>query len=227
MPQPGNPRFKDYVEKPKANGYQSLHYTAVTNWQGQDWTMEFQIRSGEMHRVAEYGLASHWDYKAQWMKDDEDDNHYSDAYLQSLQEWHWQQHASTNQWDASPVSNPEPSFLSDEAEGNIRADRIRERTERLAPYIEALSEAQSNMSLEHVFVFLSHSQDTMHTEGKVLALPAGACVLDALREAERSLGLQLNWRDEQSLVSHNGSAAHVTQKLENGDILTVPVQVSM
>ena len=99
-PQPGNGRFKDYIEKPKPNGYQSLHYTAVTNWHGQDWTMEFQIRSGEMHRVAEYGLASHWDYKAQWSTNDESDNHYADAYLQSLQEYHWRQNAETNQRDA-------------------------------------------------------------------------------------------------------------------------------
>ena len=224
-PQPGDGRFKDYIDKPKPNGYQSLHYTAVTNWQGKDWTMEFQIRSGEMHRVAEYGLASHWDYKAQWNKDAAD-THYSDAYLRSLQEWHWQQHSGTMQWDSSPASIPEHPFLSDEAEGKIRADRIRARTEQLAPYIEALSEAQSNMSLEHVFVFLSHSQDdTVHTEGKVLALPAGACVLDALREGEKTLGLQLNWREEHSLVSHNGSIANVTQKLKNGDILTVPLQV--
>jgi ppGpp synthetase/RelA/SpoT-type nucleotidyltranferase len=227
-PQPGDGRFKDYIEKPKPNGYQSLHYTAVTNWHGKEWTMEFQIRSGEMHRVAEYGLASHWDYKAQWAKEDrENDSHYSDAYLQSLQEWHWQQNSEMNyQWDASAAQNMEPSFLSDEAEVKIRADRIRARTEQLAPYIEALSEAQSNMSLEHVFVFLSHSQDTTHSEGKVLALPAGACVLDALREGERTLGLQLNWREERSLVSHNGSMANVTQKLKNGDILTVPVQIS-
>ncbi len=228
-PQPGNGRFKDYIEKPKPNGYQSLHYTAVTNWHGQDWTMEFQIRSGEMHRVAEYGLASHWDYKAQWSTNDENDNHYSDAYLQSLQEYHWRQNAEANQRDAESAMLDEPSslpspFLSDEDESKMRSDRIRARTERLAPYIEALSEAQSNMSLEQVFVFLSHSEDTgMHTEGKVLALPAGACVLDALREGEKVLGRQLNWRQERSLVSHNGIMASVTQKLKNGDILTVPV----
>ena len=56
-----NARFKDYIASPKANGYQSLHYTATTNWQGQVWSMEIQVRSGEMHNVAEFGLASHWD----------------------------------------------------------------------------------------------------------------------------------------------------------------------
>jgi (p)ppGpp synthase/HD superfamily hydrolase len=223
-PQPGNPRFKDYIEHPKANGYQSLHYTAITNWGGEDWTMEIQIRSGEMHRVAEYGLASHWDYKANWKKKDESsgEEYFSDAYLRSVQEWHWQQHSGRKQWNAAS-STPEP--FGDQAEGDIR---IRARTEQLAPYIEALSEAQSHMALEHVFVFLSHSQNTMHTEGKVVALPAGACVLDALRHAERTLGLRLNWREERSLVSHNGSMSNLTQKLKNGDILTVPqVQVPM
>lgn len=215
-PQPGNPRFKDYIERPKTNGYQSLHYTAITNWGGKDWTMEIQIRSGEMHRVAEYGLASHWDYKAQWKNrgDTSREERFSDAYLRSLQEWHWQHHSGRKQWNMAPSTT--------EGEGNIRADRIRARTEQLAPYIEALSEAQSNMALEHVFVFLSHSQDTMYTEGKVVALPAGACVLDALRHGEKTLGLRLNWREERSLVSRNGSMSNLTQKLKNGDVLTVP-----
>lgn len=217
QPQPGNGRFKDYIERPKANGYQSLHYTAIINWGKKDWTLEVQIRSGEMHKVAEYGLASHWDYKASSERESSD-NH-SSAYLKSVQEWHWQQQSGAKQWDAA--LSTEPTFLSDEAQGLIHTDMIRSRREQLAPYIEALSEAQSNSVLEHVFVFLSHSQDT-HKEGKVLALPAGACVLDALREGERMLGLRLNWRAEQSLVSHNGSSATVTQKLKNGDILTVP-----
>jgi GTP pyrophosphokinase len=87
-PLPGNPRFKDYVERPKANGYQSLHYTAITNWGGEDWTMEFQIRSGEMHQVAEYGLASHWEYKAKsnGQEDERIQNDSSDAYLKSVQD---------------------------------------------------------------------------------------------------------------------------------------------
>lgn len=79
-PVPG--RFKDYIGVPKYNMYQSLHTTAIGPG-GQ--RVEFQIRTDEMHRVAEEGIAAHWRYKDKGHADTKDNQVYN--WLRQMVEW--------------------------------------------------------------------------------------------------------------------------------------------
>jgi len=275
-PSKKDPRFRDFIEKPKPNGYQSLHYTASTNWGGETWSVEIQIRTNEMHKVAEFGFASHWDYKSQ-QKSVTNNNlsstasatfnrrdegivldHSMDTYLRKLQEWHWHMHAGAavpvqldndiaifTATDTATQSKKPFAYHSHtnlaktrsrrsagstrSKQSQARAERIREKSKQLEPYLQAFTEAQSSLMRERVFVFCSSQYDGNSLQGKVLSLPNGACVLDALREAEKQFGVKLNKQDQIQKIScfnDGDTATFVTDILQNGDLLKIPAQTN-
>lgn len=82
-PIPG--RFKDYIAMPKPNNYQSLHTTLIGS-EGQPF--EIQIRTYEMHRTAEYGIAAHWKYKEnQYGQDTSKSEEEKLSWLRRILEW--------------------------------------------------------------------------------------------------------------------------------------------
>ena len=84
-PIPG--RFKDYIAMPKPNKYQSLHTTLISSI---GIPFEIQIRTYEMHRIAEYGIAAHWKYKesgSRKLEDREVDEAAKMNWLREILEW--------------------------------------------------------------------------------------------------------------------------------------------
>jgi ppGpp synthetase/RelA/SpoT-type nucleotidyltranferase len=242
-PETADSRFKDYVKNPKENGYQSLHYSSRKRWRGTDWPFELQIRSRAMHRVAEYGVAAHWSYKRTAVDGDETASSSnptfvsthrldktSEAYLKSAQEWRTQQ-ARQNSIPSYELTEP-ATYLEDE----IRRQRKRDRDEVLAPYLEALSGAQTDITRENVFVFVSvqpcKSDDGTSLppcEGTVLSLPQGSRLLDAIRLTEKCFsslpaGSGHLYDGRSTFVAlRNGkrTSAMGTELLKSGDFLSI------
>jgi len=76
-------RFKDYISVPKGNMYQSLHTTLIGG-RTMPFPFELQIRTWEMHRIAEFGVAAHWRYKEGVKADDLDNKLY---WLRQILDW--------------------------------------------------------------------------------------------------------------------------------------------
>ncbi len=108
-PVPG--KFKDYIAIPKVNGYQSLHTTLIGPY---GTPVEFQIRTQEMNRVAESGVAAHWLYKE------------DDASLSELQ-------SRTHQWLQSLIEIQKQTGDSKEFLENIKVDLFPEKVYVFTP----------------------------------------------------------------------------------------------
>lgn len=220
-------RVKDYISTPKANGYQSLHHTSQCYRYGCFWPFEVQIRTEDMHTKSEFGVAAHWDYKLKGGTRGQEGGSLpklepaSDVQKKGspvLVVERDDENSGSNLADFSVTDFSELQFLK-EGEGSIRS---LSRSSMLKSSIDALSTARSHLLDNSVFVFYLTSDSAM--EGKVIGLPIGSSVADALIEICKRCNLTIpkSFYASSFDVFLNGSIANLHDVVQTGDAIIVP-----
>jgi len=200
-------RVKDFIRYPKRNGYQSLHHTSKITRNNQDFFFEVQIRSEEMDRLAEFGVAAHSTYKlgSTCLSPEPLSSHSTVSSLAKI--------------DSSALvisSNEEPN-ISHAGDNGFSAS---------GPYIHALQKTRQNLVRSHVYVFLAAgSTSSLETEtGQLLTLSAGSTIADAIDSLRRVKNFPLNQQEVQ--VWLNGKIALLEENIKNGDMILIQPSIS-
>lgn len=143
-PMPG--RIKDYIAVPKANGYQSLHTTVFT---GDGAVVEVQIRTHEMHRLAEYGIASHLSYKDIKNSKDKEMSWFSQFLPKSLNVY----------FQSTPPNQDAPAWMKELAESHKTSNGE-----------EMMEDLKTDFFSNRIFTFTP--------KGDVIDLPIGSSIID-------------------------------------------------
>lgn len=186
-PLPG--RIKDYIAFPKPNGYQSLHTTIFS---GDGNIYEIQIRTKDMHDQAEFGMASHVEYKV------------ADKRLEDPQ----------FSWFKQFFPTPKPidklaSFIDEE------------RLKHIPLWIKQLVDVQSYVTIPTEFIhnlktdFFHHRMFIFDNTGAVNDLPVGSTPIDFAYAEDVEIGNHLYG------AKVNGKLVHIDSELKNGDIVEI------
>lgn len=190
-PLPG--KIKDYIAFPKPNGYQSLHTTVFT---GEGGSIEIQLRTEEMHREAQWGIASHLMYKQSM-----EGKRPTGAFL-----WLWQLlpgRQNYNQDAAHPGSDKKeiPTWISQIAKSQEEAQGE-----------DFMSDLRADFFSHRVFVFTP--------KGDVIDLPIDSSPIDFAYAIHSDIGNHI------AGVKVNGKMVSFDTKLKNGDIVSIETKSS-
>ena len=192
-------RVKDYIRYPKRNGYQCLHHTSKITRNNQDFFFEVQIRSEEMDRQAEFGVAAHSQYKLGSSYPSQEPD--STVFLEKV--------------DSSTLvisSHEEPINYNISPVGDIDSSAP-------GPYIYALQKAQQNLVRSHVYVFLAAGSSSSVEAGQILTLSAGSKIMDVIDTLRQENNFSFDDQDVQ--IWCNGMLALSEENIKNGDMILV------
>lgn len=201
----GSTRVKDYIHSPKPNGYQSLHHTSYITTNGMTFPFEVQIRNEEMHRAAEYGLASHWVYKLGSFASQAPNATEVNSSLLSIY--------------GSVIT---PDSAVDLAKPANKSPFYRGTT---ASYLDALVVAQNQLLQQHVYVFTTGVDDRQETDARLVSLPSRAKVYDALLAIQADILSQSSHggsdvaNQKRRSVWLNGRLTSLDEPIASGDVL--------
>lgn len=189
-PVPGE--FKDYISFPKPNGYQSLHTTVVTPEAG---IVEIQIRTEEMHRSAQYGIASHMSYKTLGAAP-------KSSYSSLAYSWVRDLIPSLLNFRSKPALAPNTQPLESKVDAPRWLTELADAhgEEGGKEFVEGLKE---DFFSHRVFVFTPH--------GDVIDLPYESTPIDFAYAIHSGLGDHMNG------AKVNGKLVSLDTKLRNGD----------
>lgn len=195
-PLPGE--FKDYIAFHKPNGYQSLHTTVVTPEAG---IVEIQIRTEEMHRRAQFGIASHMSYKQLMKNVDKLGNEVQRSRFSSLS-FSWRALISSlmkvsKKESGTKLTTKTPQWLSELAEAHVDIPGTEE-------FVEGLKDD-----------FFSHRVFVFTPKGDVIDLPAESTPIDFAYAIHSDLG------DHLQGAKVNGKLVSFDTKLNNGDVVEI------
>ena len=197
---------KDYIKHPKKNGYQSLHYTASLMIAGDEWPFEVQIRSQEMHRVSEFGVAAHWDYKLQNKASISLPD--TPLYLGNTTTIH----AITSDEMIHSIETEDINATATMSSPSREVNKS-----RISSYIDALTSSREKIIQSNLFIFISSTNSAL--DGRIVSInPIESSVADVLKKfGARDCSVGSNPE-----MYINGVSVSLNKKLCNGDVLTLP-----
>lgn len=212
LPKYAPTKIKDYIKYPKVNGYQSLHYISNIFRYGYTIPFEIQIRSRDMHNVAEFGYAAHWDYKLLQQNGD-------DVKEQKL--------LPPSMEDETTITVAKPEVIQPSTSSIVCNRDINNNN----PYFNALSKSQDIVLQHQIFIlfqyfYYSTSKNNSSSGIKdytILSLPKESRVMDCVMEYYKSHLFQGDNDVKDWIVYRNGVEVSCVKSevMDHMDIVTL------